>query len=347
MLSETNMPVKAKPIVRTRRSKAETQHEFEQIRTEAEEAREGADQKAEQLAKARQAEVMQSVDGISVEGEVQRISTLGVGISKALADVSDKLVQEVQRLAAVREAVAIDRREIEQLHRIDVAATSLDQLIQDHQREKERLDAEIAAQRAAWEEESRNTERERKETEDQLRKLRQRESEDYEYKKTQERKKAQDKYEEDQRLVEKRNKEKQEELERGWKQRGEALKAQEDELNQLRQESAGAAARIKAEVERATKEATRAAELRFEQQIVMMKKDAEAEKRVSELLVKNLEEAIARQSAQTASLEKQLTEAKQQVQEIAVRAIEGASGARALGHINQIAMEQAKNRPQS
>ncbi len=180
-----------------------------------------------------------------------------------------------------------------------------------------------------------------------MRKLRQRESEDFEYKKTQERKKAQDKYEEDQRLLEKRNKEKQEELERGWKQREDTLKAHEDELNQLRQESAGAATRIKAEVERATKEATRAAELRFEQQIVLMKKDAEAEKRVSELLVKNLEEVIARQSAQMASLEKQLAEAKQQVQDIAVRAIEGASGAKALSHINQIAMEQAKNRPQS
>jgi colicin import membrane protein len=203
------------------------------------------------------------------------------------------------------------------------------------------------AQRAAWEEESHATERERKETEEQLRKLRQRESEDFEYKKTQERKKAQDKYEEDQRLLEKRNKEKQEELERGWKQREDTLKAHEDELNQLRQESAGGATRIKAEVERATKEATRAAELRFEQQIVLMKKDAEAEKRVSELLVKNLEEVIARQSAQMASLEKQLAEAKQQVQDIAVRAIEGASGAKALSHINQIAMEQTKNRPQS
>jgi hypothetical protein len=33
-----------------------------------------------------------------------------------------------------------------------------------------------------------------------------------------------------------------------------------------------------------------------------------------------------------------------QVREIAVQAIEGASGARALAHINQIAMEQAKHR---
>jgi hypothetical protein len=45
-------------------------------------------------------------------------------------------------------------------------------------------------------------------------------------------------------------------------------------------------------------------------------------------------------------VEKQLGEAKQQVQDIAVKAIEGASGAKALSHINQIAVEQAKNRSQ-
>jgi hypothetical protein len=54
---------------------------------------------------------------------------------------------------------------------------------------------------------------------------------------------------------------------------------------------------------------------------------------------------MAQQTAQIASLQKQLDEAKRQVQEIAVKAVEGASGARALAHVNQIAMEQAKNRP--
>jgi len=59
-----------------------------------------------------------------------------------------------------------------------------------------------------------------------------------------------------------------------------------------------------------------------------------------------LEETVAHQTAQIATLENYLAEAKQQVQDIAVKAIEGASGAKALAHINQIAMEQAKTRPQ-
>lgn len=53
---------------------------------------------------------------------------------------------------------------------------------------------------------------------------------------------------------------------------------------------------------------------------------------------------MARQAAQIESLQSRLEEARGQVREIAVQAIEGASGARALAHINQIAMEQAKHR---
>jgi len=88
------------------------------------------------------------------------------------------------------------------------------------------------------------------------------------------------------------------------------------------------------------------AEARLEHETILIKKDAEGDKRLSELRVKTLEDALARNAAHIATLEKQLAEAKQQVQDIAVKAIEGASGARTLSHINQIAMEQAKNRPQ-
>jgi len=77
----------------------------------------------------------------------------------------------------------------------------------------------------------------------------------------------------------------------------------------------------------------------------LLKKEAETEKRLATLQVKTLEDTITRQAAQIEALQKQMDEAKQQVQDIAVKAIEGASGAKALAHINQIAMEQAK-RPQ-
>ena len=341
----TKMPKPTKPPVRAKRAKSEVQEEFAEIRRDVETARESADVKTEEAARLRAQETRQAVDGITVEGVVRTISGLGLEISKALSDISGKLTQEVERLSAVREAVDLERTELERLHKIDVAATALDQLVQDYAREKERLEAEIAGQRAAWEEESRNTERERKEQEESLKKARLREIEEYEYKKNLERKKAQDKYEEDQRLQEKKNKERQEALEKSWQQRETALKEQEQELLRLRKEAQEFPETVKTEADKAAVLAAKAAEQKSEQEILLLKKEADTEKRLSSLQVKTLEETIARQSAQIAALQKQMDEAKQQVQDIAVKAIEGASGAKALAHINQIAMEQAK-RPQ-
>jgi colicin import membrane protein len=196
-----------------------------------------ADAKTEETARLREAETRQAVEAVTVDAVVQRISGLGLDIARALADVSGKLSEETQLLGSVRDAVALGRKELERLHKIDVAATALDQMVQDYTREKQRLESEIAAQRAAWEEESAGVERERKEQEENVKKQRQRETEDYEYKKTLERKKAQDKYDEDVRLTEKKNAEKQEALEKSWKQRETALKEQEEELARLRKES--------------------------------------------------------------------------------------------------------------
>jgi colicin import membrane protein len=80
----------------------------------------------------------------------------------------------------------------------------------------------------------------------------------------------------------------------------------------------------------------------------LLKKDSDAEKRIAEFQIQSLKETADRQAAEIAKLHAQVEEAKKQVQDIAVKAIEGASGAQALSQINKIAIEQAKTRaPQS
>jgi len=333
-----------KAAARPKRTKAETELEFTEIQEELAVARETSEPKAEEVRKARESETRASAEGLSVETVVGEISNLGLQVSKSLAGLSDQLAQEVNRLATVREAVKLEQKELERLHKIDVAATALDQLVQDYSRQKEQLEAEIAAQRTAWEEEQKQTERDRKELDEILKKQRQRETDEYEYRKALERKKAQDKYEEEVKLQERANKEKQESLDKSWRDREAALKASEEELKSLRKEAAEFPARLQRESEKAAAEAVRVTEQKFEQRMLLLGKDSEGEKRLADLRIKALEESLARQSAQMAALEKQLEEAKRQVQEIAVKAIEGASGARALTHINEIAMEQAKHR---
>ncbi|MDQ2899892.1 MAG: hypothetical protein M3Y07_08845 [Acidobacteriota bacterium] len=343
------MPSKPSKTVtpsRNRLGKAEVQQEFDHIKKETDAARESAAPKSVEIEERHSADVRRAVESVSVDSVAQRMSALNGEVSRALFDLSEKLTSEVELLARVREAVQLERQDLEQLHKIDIAATSIDQLVEDHGRERERLETEIQTRRADWEQESRTADRERKEAEEALRKQRQREIEDYEYKKQLERKKAQDRYEEDVRVLEKKNEERQQELERTWARREAVLKESEDEVTELRRQVEDWPKRLAAEREAALVEATRQATANYEQRILILEKDAESERKIAALQVTTLQETLKRQTEQMAALEKAVEEAKRQVQDIALRAIDGASGSRALAHVNQIAMEQAKGRPQ-
>jgi colicin import membrane protein len=325
-------------------TRAESDKEFDNLVREEEKNQAASNPKTEELDRLRNQEIRQAVQGVSVDAVVQKISGMGLEISKSLAELSGKLVAEVEKLTTIREAVSLEQRELERLHKIDIIAASLDNMLQDYHSKKEELESEIASQRAAWEEEEISRAQNQKDFEDNLKKQRQRESEEFEYKKALERKKAQDKYDEEIRLLEKKDKEKQENLEKSWQQRETILKERETEWAQLKKEVDDFPSRLKKEVDDAVAAALKNAEQRFEQQMLLLKKDSDAEKRIAELQIQALKDAGERRAAEIAKLQTQVEEAKNQVQEIAVKAIEGASGAQALSQINKIAMEQAKTR---
>jgi colicin import membrane protein len=327
-----------KTPARPKKTKVETDEEFELIAEEVAASKAARDYKNDAAARARDIQIKDAVEGISVDEIVQRLSGLGLEVSRALADISEKLADEVRLLAVVREAVALERRELEDLHKIDIAATSLDQLVEEHARQAQQLEAQMATRRAAWQDEVAKAERDRKDQDEALKKQRQREIDEYEYKKAQDRKKQQDKHDEDHRTLDRANRDKQEKLEKEWLQREASLKEREGAVGQMEATVAAFDARLAQAIE--------ATDARVRRETAQLTKDAAAEKRFAELQVNSLEQSLKQAGIQTAALEKQLSDAKQQVQDIAVKAIEGASGSRALGHINQIAMEQAKNRPQ-
>ena len=340
------MPTPKPTPSKAKKPKAEIKREFEEIVEEVTSAKEASTAKAEAILKQKEMDVREAVIDLTVEGVVQGITNLNLEISRSLAGLSDKLVREVHTLQSVREAITLEQAEIERLHKIDVATTALDILVKEYQQQKEALEAEIGAARATWDEQDRQREREQKEYEDALKKQRQREVEEYEYKKTLERKKAQDNYEEGIRLLDKKNREKQETLDKSWQLREADLKEKESAFARLSKDAEEFEGRLQREVERAVAEAVRSAERNHGQQVALLTKDAEVERRLAELQIRSLQENLSRQTTHIESLERRLEEAKGQVQDIAIKAIEGASGAKALSHVEQIAMEQAKTRVQ-
>jgi chromosome segregation ATPase len=289
-------------------------------------------------------EVRAAVSEITVEVIAQKLSDLNVEISRTLSGLGEKMNGEVGLLRSLREAVALESKDLQRLHGIDITATSIDLLLADYQEKKASLEADLLNARKEWTIEAEEKKQEEAEYAETLKKNRAREIEDYEYKKNLERKKLQDRFEEECRLKEKQNRETQENLEKSWNEKETALKGREEELAALKEEVDQFQQRLATECTKAAKEATKEAEAKYNQEIERLKRDLLVEKQIGELKLKQLQESLASQQAQMGSLQAQLDEAKRQVQDIAVKAIEGASGAKALSQINQIAMEQAKNR---
>lgn len=328
---------------RGRRTKAEIEQEFNFIAQEETEALKFTTSKAKEIDHLQEEEILEAVKGLTSEVMIRKFADLNIEISKTLSSLSEKIVSEIQILSNLRQAVEVEKREIERLHNIDVVQTSLHHLLEEYHLRKRQFEEEIVQQKTNWELEKEQKIREDQEEADQLTKARKREVDEYEYKRNLERKKAQDKHEEEMRLDNKLNKEKQESLEKSWQQREEALKAKEDEYLSSKKKVEEYPFQLQREVEKAVAEAIRHTENQLAHEMELLKRDNESEKRIAELKIKTLEDALARQLAQSTSMQGQVDEAKKQVQDIAVKAIEGASGAKAF----QIALEQSKSRPAS
>lgn len=331
---------------RTSKTKSEVQAEFENIKNVVLDESLNVSHKQTESESERESEIRERVSGLTVEKSVRDISNLNIEISRALSQLSAQLVEKIDTLDSIKEAIDIETKELQRMHKIDIAATAMDQMVAEYSSKKKELEEEIVIKTQEWETLQSQKTFESKEYDENLKKSRLREKEDFEYNKNLERKKEQDKYDESQRVLVLKNKEKQDLLEKSWAEREQTIKLQEDEYKQLKREVEGYPEKIKKAVEQTILDTVKETEQKYQQQILIMQKEIESDRKISELKIKSLEELVSRQFTEIEVLHNRLEEAKKQVQDIAVKAIESTSGSRALNHVNQIAMEQAKNRPQ-
>jgi hypothetical protein len=318
---------------RSKRTKVTLDQELKALEVSLDRERAEETAKASQVVAEEERATREAVQEITVETVAQRVAALGVELTRTLSSLTERFTVEVKLLEDVRKAVALEQQELERLHGRDVVASSTQELLEDYRRRKAALEAELKARQDEWQVQQDLRARQLREQEEEIKRQRQREKEEYEYQKALERKKDQDRYEEEKR-----------QRERDWAARESQLREREQELATLKAEAAKIPAMLQTEVAKAVSDAVKGEQDRAKQQMLMVQKDRESDKQVSALRIAALEETVARQSAQIEALQNRLEDARAQVREIAVQAIEGASGARALAHINQIAMEQAKHR---
>ncbi|MHB1033715.1 MAG: hypothetical protein ACYC35_01215 [Pirellulales bacterium] len=292
-------------------------------------------------------------DALSSDNVVRSIGELKSTIARTLTQLSDRLEEEVGKYSQIRRAIAAKETELKEIYEIQRSASTLlavletqqrkqEEMEREYQTEKEQLEREIETTRAAWEQETKQHEWETKERDAIEQKRRQRELDEYKYNFAREQQLTRDRAGDELAKVQKELAERKTQLEREWAEREKAIAAAEQELAGLRARAAGFAQELEAASERAAAEAAERLEQRHQTAQELLRRELEGEKNVLATKIAALERTVKEQAEQLGRLEQQAEKAYAQVQEIAVRAIEGSASTKQLANLQQLFREQVR-----
>jgi hypothetical protein len=307
----------------------------------------------EKLAAKEVASAVAVADDLSTRGVVQAIGELKSGIGKMLSDLSDRLEEQVGRYVQIQRAIAARDQELKEIYEIQRSASTLTALIEANDRQRRELETDLAAEkegleheieqtRSAWEQEKKQRETEAKERDAIEIKRREREKEEYRYAFAREQQQARDEFDDEMAKAQKELAEKRAEAEKSLGERERAIKTREEELASLRQQVAGFPQQLEAAVAKGIKDSTTRIQQDASGREELLKREFAGERNVLNTRIASLEQTAKEQSEQIAKLLAQSEKAYAQVQEIAVRAIEGSASAKQIASLQQMLSDQVR-----
>ncbi len=338
-------------------TKQEMLEAYQAILKQLEAQREAELKPEKRLEEKKAKEVIQVAESLSSEGVAREISTLKIEAGKMLAQISDRLEEEIQKFKAVQNAIVLKEKELQELYEIERSAVTLAALIESQNQKrqafenemaekKEALSQEIEALRAQREQEKKDYEEEIKERDMTEKKRREREKDDYEYSFKREQKLTKDKFEDEKSKLEKEIQIKKDQMQSELKEREKVVAEKEEELSELRKKASVFPKETETAVAKAIKETTDRLNLEAKNREELVKKEFIGERNVFTTRIESLEKIVKEQSEQIAKFSQQLEKAYQQVQDIAVKTIEGSSTTKSFANLQQWISEQMRKAPQ-
>lgn len=313
-------------------------NDFDAVASSAETA---SSPKAAEIAKRNADAVRKAAKAVSVDSVVKDISGLGLDINRTLSGISEKITAKVNELAQLQQAVELERKALEELHGVDVVASTIAELVADYNIRKTQCEAEIANLQAKFSEERAALDKHYKELVEESRKTRQREEADFTYNRDQSRRRASDEFEDQMRAKARETATKQEALEKSWAAREEALGKRETEFADMSKQVAEFPETLRKEVAKAEAIASNSVKREYEVKMQLAAKDAESDKRSMAQEIASQRTLISQLEATINDLRNQLSDKSKQVQDIAVSAVNAASGRQALEALKDVSVAQS------
>jgi hypothetical protein len=297
-------------------------------------------------------------DDASIEGTIAALLSLRSGFGSAVSGLSAKLTAEASRLASLHHEVDSQAKQLTELHDIKITDNTLQTVIQEYQTKsegfereltdkQEAFELEITAKTKAWSAEKEEHARAVAERDEIQKKARKRGGEEYEYDLAQRRKAEADTYEQQRKGRERELEEFVQAKNKAWADREKQVAEQEAQHADYKAKFEELPVKLEAAVKRAKGEGAGIAAGQSRIKSDLLAKEIDGERRLFELKVKSLEATIKERAHQIDTLSAQLSAALKQGQDLAVKAIEGASNSTSFMAVKEIALEQAKNTPKN
>jgi hypothetical protein len=294
----------------------------------------------------------------SIEATIAALLALRAGFGGAVSGLSAKLTAEASRLSELRREVDSEAKQLTELHEIKVSDDTLQTVIQDYQakseafkreltEKQEAFESAIAAKIAAWAAEKDEHARAVAERDEIGTKTQRRSAEEYDYDLSQKRKAEVDAYDQQCKARDRELAELVQAKEKAWAEREKQISDQEAAHADLKAKFEELPQKLEAAIKRAKSEGIGIATAQSKVKSDLLAKEIDGERRVFELKVKSLEATIKERTHQIDTLSAQLSAALKQGQDLAVKAIEGASNSTSFMAVKEIALEQAKNAPKN
>lgn len=279
---------------------------------------------------------LEKTDALSFESLIKSISDLKMHFNKTVNELSEKLDDELKKYQNIQNAVEAKENELKDIFEIEKEASSLRALIDLQKIKREEFEnetilrenefnEEMAKKKVEWEEEKKQIESDLKERRENAKKSLEREKEEFRYEFEQEKKKTIDQFNTDKTSMERELKEKQEQAEKEFAEREKAISEAENELEELRSKVNEFEAILKSSVNKSVSEATEKIENEASYKEQMLIAKFEGEKQVFKTRIESLEKTIKDQALQLKHQSEQIEKSYSQVQNIAIKAVEGSN----------------------
>ncbi|ANC71683.1 coiled-coil domain-containing protein [Deinococcus radiodurans] len=281
------------------------------------------------------------------------LAQLQAGASGTLAELSEQLSAEAAGLQGVLKLAQTEREALRDLYGLTAGEHALRDLLAEYDAAAEASRTELETQQTAtaeewearqreWEDEEDARERATAERDLAARTARERDTADYSYQRDLDRRLDDETYRTEQAELTRARAERLDAQEREWNSLEAELTKREQKWREVTERAAALPAEREAALKRAEAEGngigTRQARVRTE----LQEKDIEGQRRVYEQRIQSAQTRLDLLSVRAQQLSEQVSAASRQMQDLAVKAIEGQANASSLSAFKELAMEQAK-----